>query len=131
MNALRTVCRLLPVLFLGLAVVGCGPQKPFEGPTVAAFNGKVVQDGKQVAFPEGEKVSLKLFHEKGQSFGIPINTDGSFKIGEMPVGKYSAQLLRDKPVAKGPPSMYTVPGGLTIAEGQTEYTVELGKNWKK
>jgi hypothetical protein len=117
---------------VGLTAAGCGPSKPFDGPTVDAFNGKVVHNGKPVSFPADEKVELKLFHEKGESFGIPIQPDGSFQIGWMPIGKYTATLLRDKHEGgkKSAPGMYSVPGGLTITDGQTEYTIELGKGWK-
>ena len=80
----------------------------------------------------GEEVSLKLFHEKGQSFGIPLKPDGTFQIGWMPVGKYSVTLIRDKHEGgkKEAPNMYNVPGGLTIQDGQTDYSVDLGKSWK-
>ena len=127
--------RLLWTLLLagggaGVALTGCGPSKPFDGPTVDAFNGQVVHDGKPVAFPAEEKVQLKMFHEKAESFGIPIKPDGTFNIGWMPIGKYSVTLIRAKANVKGGPSMYNVPGGLTIQEGQTEYKVELCNNWK-
>ncbi len=118
---------------LGLAAGGCGPSKPFDGPTVDAFNGRLVQGGQPVAFPADEKVQLKLFHEKGESFNIPVNADGTFKIGWMPIGKYSAALTREAavPGKKGvAPSRYSVPGGLTVEAGKTEYQVELGKDWK-
>jgi hypothetical protein len=110
--------------------VGCS-KKEFDGPTVDAFNGRLVQDGQPVSFPADERVLLELFHEKAQSFKIPIQSDGTFQIGWMPIGKYSATLLREKPGAKGAPSRFTVPGGLTIADGQTQYQIELGKGWKK
>jgi hypothetical protein len=126
---MRVVFRAALVLLLGLAVVGC--KKRFDGPTIDACNGKLVQDGKPVSFPEGEQVLLQVFHEKGQSFGIPIQPDGSFKIGWMPVGKYSAMLTRQGKVLKGSPqNRYSVPGGLTIQDGKLEYTIDLGKGWK-
>lgn len=120
-------------LILGIAIstVGCTMSKPFDGPTVDKFNGRVVSDGKPVTFGADEKVQLKLFHEKGESFGIPLQSDGSFKIGWMPIGKYTATLIRDRADSgkKGGQVNHNVPGGLTIAEGQTEYVVELGKGW--
>jgi hypothetical protein len=119
---------LAAVLFA--AALGCERRSTYDGPTIDKFGGKVVADGKSVQFPENETVQLKLFHEKGQSFNVPIGQDGTFSIGWMPTGKYSATLLRAKPTQKGAPSQYGVPGGMTIADGQTEYTVELGKNWK-
>jgi hypothetical protein len=117
------------ILGLGLAVAGCGPRKSFDGPTVNAFTGRITHLGKPVTLPENEKVSLKVWHEKGESFGIPLQPDGSFQIGWMPIGKYSVQLIRQGEKDRAPrPS--TVPGGLTIEDGKTEYTIELGKAWK-
>jgi hypothetical protein len=127
---MRVLTKLILVGALAWAAAGCGPRKSYDGPTVDAFTGRLTQDGKPVAFPEDEKVKVMLFHEKGQSFGIPIRPDGSFKIGWMPIGKYSAMLVRDKKKGKGQPTQYRIPGGLTIAEGKTEYTIELGKDWK-
>jgi len=102
---------------LALSVAGCTAKKPFDGPTVEAFNGKLVADGKPVSFPADEDVSLDLFHQTGQKFGIPIKKEGTFQIGWMPIGKYSAMLVRDKKVAgKGAGKKYNVPGGLTIRD---------------
>jgi hypothetical protein len=122
-------------VFVGLIValafaVGCGKRKEFEGPTVDAFIGRLVQEGKPVKFPAGEEVELKLFHERGESFGIPIQPDGTFKIGWMPIGKYGALLIREPKTSKAAPLRFNVPGGLTIEEGKTEYTVELGKGYR-
>lgn len=126
--------RFIPItilgVVLGLLTVGCGDKKSFEGPTVDAFTGQLVQDGKPVSFPAGQDVQLKVIHEKAQSFGIPISEQGSFKIGWMPIGKYSAILIRQKEGTKGGPQMYNVPGGFEIVAGKTDYQIELGKNWK-
>jgi hypothetical protein len=127
---MRSIPTLILSATLGLLAVGCGSSKSFDGPTVDSFTGRVVKDGKPVSFPAGESVQLKLIHEKAQSFGIPLGTDGSFKIGWMPIGKYSAILIRQKEGGKGGPNMYNVPGGFEIKDGTTEYEVELGKNWK-
>jgi hypothetical protein len=127
---MRVFLGIVLLVVLGLANLGCGPKKPFDGPTVDAFVGRVTQDGKPVSFPEGEEVTLRVWHEKGQSFGIPLKSDGSFKIGWMPIGKYSATLEREPKGPKGAPSKQNVPGGLTIEDGKTEYTIELGKGWK-
>src|SRR5262245_19060170 len=126
---MRFIGTLALALGLGVALTGCGRGKPFNGPTVDAFTGRLVQNGKPVSFPGGP-VKLRLFHEKGESFGIPIQPDGSFQIGWMPIGKYSAVVIREPKNAKAGPSQYTVPGGLTVEGGKTEYTVELGKGWK-
>ncbi|MCS6863643.1 MAG: hypothetical protein RMJ56_01440 [Gemmataceae bacterium] len=122
---------LLIVMLVG--VTGCGEQKPFDGPTVDAFTGRLVHEGNPVSFPPSETVQLKLIlHEKPESFGIPIKSDGTFQIGWMPIGKYSATLIRERNEGgkKAAPIMYNVPGGLEIKNGQTEYLVELGKGWK-
>jgi hypothetical protein len=119
------------LLGLGLACSGCGPKKSFEGPTVDAFTGRLTHNGRPVTFPETEKVRLEVYHETGRSFLIPIRPDGSFDIGWMPIGKYSATLLRGTPDGRGPPAKrYNVSGGLTIEDGKTEYTIELGKGWR-
>lgn len=114
---------------LGLLTVGCGEKRSFEGPTVDAFTGRLTHEGKSVSFAAGESVQLKVIHEKAQSFGIPLQSDGSFKIGWMPIGKYSAVLIRQRG-GKGGPSMYNVPGGFEIVAGKTDYEIELGKGWK-
>lgn len=125
--------RLFPGVVLAVLVpisAGCS-KKEFDGPTVDAFNGRLVQDGQSVSFPPEERVLLELFHEKAQSFKVPIQSDGTFQIGWMPVGKYSAALLREKPGAKGGPARYAIPSGLVIEAGQTQYQIELGKGWKR
>jgi hypothetical protein len=114
-------------LALGLFAVGCGP-KLFEGPTVDSFTGRVVQGGKPVAWPQG--LTLELTHEKGRKLGIPVQADGSFTIGTMGIGKYTVMVKGSPQGGKGAPYMYTVPGGMTIEEGKTDYAIELGKNWK-
>jgi hypothetical protein len=121
------------ILLLLLSLSGCGPRKSFDGPTVDAFVGRLTHDGKPVTFPDNEEVILELgYHGTGRRFGIPIAADGSFKIGWMPIGKYSPTLLRtDKGGKKVPPTTrYSLPGEFTIEEGKTEYTIELGKGWK-
>jgi hypothetical protein len=122
----------LALLFVGLAiaVAGCGPRKPVEGPTVDAFRGKVTHQGKPVTFPEGSNPTLKLFHESGRSFDIRLQPDGSFKIGWMPIGKHSATLLRANKKGIGPPeTRFNIPGGVTIEAGKTEYEIDLGSGW--
>jgi len=118
------------ILLLFLSLAGCGQKKHYDGPTVDAFRGRLVHDGKPVSFPDNEEVILELgFHGTGRRYGIPIAADGSFKIGWMPIGKYSAILERQNNKQRGPPKKYSVPGGLTIEEGKTEYQIELGKGW--
>jgi hypothetical protein len=127
---MRCVMTVTLAVTLGLLSIGCG-EKKFDGPTVDAFTGRVVSDGKPITLPAGENVQLKAIHaEKAQSFGIPLQQDGSFKIGWMPIGKYSAMLVRQKEGGKGAGNMYNIPGGFEIVDGKTEYQIELGKGWK-
>ncbi len=115
---------------LGLLAIGCSDRATYDGPKIDSFSGRLVKEGKPVSFSSEEKVQLKLIHDKAKSFAIPIGGDGSFKIGWMPIGKYSAILIRQKEGEKGGPSMYNVPDGFEIVDGKTEYEVELGKVWK-
>lgn len=124
---------LFAALFTGalLAVaLGCERKSTYDGPTVEKFGGRVLANGKAVHFPDGETVQLKVFHEKGQSFNVPVKSDGTFDVGWMPTGKYSASLLRLKSGQKGQPNQFGVPGGLTIENAQAEHKVDLGPNWK-
>ncbi|MGL4554324.1 MAG: hypothetical protein ACRC33_24440, partial [Gemmataceae bacterium] len=116
--------------FLAVAA-GCERTSKFDGPTVNKFVGKLVQDGQPVSF-SGDAAELKVFHEKGQSFNIPLKPDGTFNIGWMPIGKYSATVIQQSSEGgkKGGPKMHSVPGGLTIEDGKTEYAIELGKGYK-
>jgi hypothetical protein len=118
------------VLACGVVAVGCKAKREFDGPTVDAFNGRLVHNGNPVSFPADERVLLELFHEKAQSFKIPIQSDGTFKIGWMPIGKYSATVIREKPGQKGAPARHAIPGGFAIEDGKTEYQIELGKGFK-
>jgi len=127
--------RLTNIVFaaaVAAAVAGCGGHKEFSGPTVDAFTGKLTQDGKPVSFPPGEAVTLQVIHhDTGRQFGVPIQPDGTFKIGWMPIGKYSAILKRaPRAGARGGPNMYNVPDGFAVTDGQTEYAIDLGKGFK-
>jgi hypothetical protein len=121
----------LVIVVVGLVAAGCA-KKPFDGPTVDAFNGKLTADGKPVVFSPGENVILQVIHhDSGKQFGIPIKPDGTFQIGWMPIGKYSAMLRREpRAGGKGGPNIYNVPDGFSIQDGQTEYSIELGKGFK-
>jgi hypothetical protein len=114
---------------LAVLTFGCGSPR-FNGPTVDAFTGRLVQEGKPITFPAEETVQLKVIHDTARSFGVPIATDGTFKVGWMPMGKYSALLIRKKENAIGGPNMYNLPDRFEIVEGKTEYEIELGSNWK-
>jgi hypothetical protein len=126
---MRLMLAVFALVALTFTTMGCNSDKAKYGPTVDAFNGKLTHDGKPVSFPAGEDVSLKVFHEKGTSFGIPIKEDGTFKIGWMPIGKYSGMLNRSTAQQKGAPRKHHVPG-FAIEEGKTEYVIELGKDYK-
>jgi hypothetical protein len=75
-----------------------------------------------------------MHHGTGEQFGIPISGEGKFNIGEMPVGTFSVILERTPPIspsgAAQPRQEIAVDQPLTIEEGQTEYTIELGKAWQ-
>ena len=135
MRGLRLIVFALSV---GLFACGCGEDgtgaDDYES-TVETFTGQVVHNGEPVSFAEGEKAVLQLLYRpKAQRFGIPLAPDGTFTIGWMPVGKYTASLERSKTSpANGRRSSggpYMIPGDFVIKEGKTEYTVELGKNWQ-
>ena len=127
---MRVLSTVVLLAGMGLTAVGCGSGIPFDGPTVKTFVGRLTHNGEAVSFPEGVEVTLKVWHEKGQSFGVPIQRDGSFDVGWMPIGKYSAVLMQDDKVAGRPPGRYNVPGGFTIEDGKTDYTIELGAGFK-
>ena len=124
-----------------LASAGCrpsaGPNKYYNGPTIPAFSGRVVRDGKPVTFREDEEVRIQCTLTEGEgigkSFGVPIKPDGTFSIGWMPHGKMALRLERSpKDAARrtGVAQRYDIPGGLTIEEGKTTgYTIEVGKDW--
>jgi hypothetical protein len=115
---------------LGLLAVGCS-RKPFDGPTVDSFTGRIVRDGKPMTLPADKVVGMKLiFEERGRQFNIPLEPDGTFKIGWMPIGKYTVMMVSSRKGVKGGPSMYSVPGGMTIEAGKTQYTIDVGKTWE-
>ncbi|EAQ80895.1 hypothetical protein [Blastopirellula marina] len=125
-------------MLLTAVVLSCGCQSSyhFEGPTVENFDGQLLAAGKPVSFEPGQQVTLQLkFHGNGESFGVPIQPDGKFDIGWMPIGKYSG-VLEYAPIGKdgnkrgGQPIRHSLPQTFEIVEGQTEYAVDLGKNWK-
>jgi hypothetical protein len=127
----------IPALLIATALcgfIGCdGSQRSaFKGETVNAFNGRVVAGGQPVNFPADEKVILRVYHQgSAQMWGIPLQPDGTFKIGWMPIGKYTSVLERASKIAKGSRSNLTsIPGGFEIVAGQTEYVIDLGKNFK-
>jgi hypothetical protein len=115
-----------------LAATGCGG--PYKEPTIDNFDGRLVHKGEAVSFPEGEEVRLQLvFHKNGERFGVPIKPDGTFDIGWMPIGSYSATLERRGGKSNGarsaPERRHEVKGGFTVVEGQTEYEIELGDDY--
>jgi hypothetical protein len=123
------------VLALSIALVGCGG--PYSEPTIDEFDGRLTHKGQPVSFAADEKVVLRLvFHKNGERFGIPIKSDGTFDIGWMPIGEYSAILERSSSAAGSSrgstgKQMFNIEKGLTITEGQTKYDVELGDDFQK
>jgi len=130
--------RVFVVILMTAAVSGgCSRKaKQYEGPTADAFNGRLTRKGEPVSFPQGETVQLSVHFEKstGPPLEIPIQSDGTFKVGSgMPAGKWTAALVRTKGslgARGGSQQRYRIPGGFTIEEGKTEYEIELGPNWK-
>jgi hypothetical protein len=98
---------------------------------VDAFTGRVTQNGKPVSLPPDSGIELRVTqHGSGWKMGVPLQPDGTFKIGQMPVGKYSMTMEAPAKGGKGAPMKYGVPGTLSIEQGKTEYTIELGSGWK-
>jgi hypothetical protein len=48
----------------------------------------------------------------------------------MPLGNYILFAEYNKSGQKGRPNKVTIPGGLQVVQGKTDYVIELGKNWK-
>jgi hypothetical protein len=125
------VSRTKAVGIVVMIACGCHSGKTFDGPTVDAFTGRLVADGKPVSFPPGEEVILRAYHqETAKSWGVPIQPDGTFKIGWMPIGTYSAVLERPPKTHRGGPIRYVLPATFAIVAGQTDYTIDLGKAYK-
>jgi hypothetical protein len=122
-------CALL-LAVLVLPATGCGKDKEFDGPTVDKFVGKVVKDGKNFTFPTSDQLIIEAKHESRQTFGIPINPDGTFEIGWMPLGNYVLFAEYHKSGQKGRANKTTIPGGLQVMQSKTDYVIDLGKNWK-
>jgi hypothetical protein len=125
----------LSALAVSFALVGCGG--PYSEPTIDEFDGRLTHKGQPVSFTDDEKVVLRLvFHKNGERFGIPVKPDGTFDIGWMPIGEYSAILERSSSTPGAPrgntgKQTFNIEKGLTIAEGQTKYDVELGDDFAK
>jgi hypothetical protein len=128
---MRLLSRTTLAMIVLPVALGCHSGKTFDGPTVDAFTGKIVADGKPVSFPPGEEVILRAFHqETAKSWGVPIKSDGTFKIGWMPIGAYTAILERPPKSHRSGPSRFVLPNTFAIVAGQTEYTIDLGKDYK-
>jgi hypothetical protein len=118
------------VLFAAMAATafGCNSRE-YSGPTVEKFTGTVTHNGKQITLKPEERLTIQMRHESGQTFGIPIQPDGTFEIGWMPLGHYDLIAERYKDGQRGGPSK-TGAGTFQVMNGKTEYTIELGKSGK-
>lgn len=121
------------VLSLLLPTVGCQKEPVGYGETTKSFIGAVVKEGNAITLPQDAR--LDLVHDETYSrFGIPLQQDGTFKIGWMPIGKYSGELVWLKGAVGGDPNPslehFKVPNGLVIEKDKTEYTVDLGSKWE-
>jgi hypothetical protein len=119
-----------------ILVIACGCDNSrrgaYKGETVDAFNGRVTAGGQPVNFPSDERIVLRIYHQgSAQMWGIPLQADGTFKIGWMPTGKYTSVLERASKSSKGGrTNLQPIPGTFDIVQGQTEYTIDLGKGFK-
>jgi hypothetical protein len=126
--------RLLLFVFVVSSLAGCGGR--YSEPTIDDFNGKLTHKGQPIRFSPNEKVVLRLvLHKNGERFGIPISSDGTFDIGWMPIGEYSAVLERtatssEAGTRSAGKQTFNVPQNMTITEGQTQYALELGEEFK-
>jgi hypothetical protein len=131
---MRFSVRHLFVVVLGATIVSWGCARTdaykFNGPATDAFTGRLVHTGQPVSFPAEEQVFLKVMlpEKAGRTFQIPIQSDGTFQYGWMPAGKYQAMLIRKSVGRRTSP--YNLPE-FTIEEGKTEYTIDMGPNWKQ
>jgi hypothetical protein len=129
------------VIIAGLTAVGC-ENSSADIPKVEGFTGRLVASGKPVQFAADEQVEIQFFTEKGQQLQMPIKSDGSFEMNSVPVGKHSVKLARvkngtakagndpSKKVAPRVPTIQMLADKIEVKEGQKEYTIELGKNFK-
>ena len=132
---MKNVSRYLLVPPILLLAAGCTKVAKFDGPTVDAFHGQLLSEGKPVSISDGEVVKIFLVHRgSGERFRIPIKPDGSFDIGWMPIGTFNC-ILERKQSAPGSQGLAfqtksnAVPGGLQIEEGKTEYEIEVGEKF--
>jgi hypothetical protein len=132
---MRLLSHTAALALMSAMILGCNSGKHFDGPTVNEFSGRLVASGKPVSFPPGEKVQVGATHQAtAKEWWIPIETDGTFKIGWMPIGKYTLMLKRGSTAPArqggGRPAMYPVPTTFEIVDGKTEYTIDLGESYK-
>lgn len=114
-------------------VMGCPSSsgRPKDVPTVDKFEGKVLHNGEPWVFSGQGRPVLDLRHnETAEGFGVPIKEDGSFAIGWMPTGKYSAKLIVNEAANADGVFIYQLKEPFEIKDGLTEYTVELGPDFK-
>jgi len=125
--------KLASLLFVSFLFIGCGPGPVEYEETTDAFVGRLVQNGEPITF-SGEAVLNLIHHGTSDRFGVPLKSDGSFVIGWMPTGKYSAELKMRRPSSESGSrtarDSYDVPGGLLIEKDKNEYEIELGEKWE-
>ncbi len=105
-------------------------------PTIDTFQGRLTWNGAPLNLAQvGSLRLILLSDETGESFGVPLRPDASFQIGWMPIGKHVAILARSDANLPGGrpfpglPGTFTIPSGVTIEPGQTDYTIELGEEF--
>jgi hypothetical protein len=129
---MRLLGFVLLVSAMFIVTFGCG-NKEFSGPKVDKFTGKVTAGGKQITIPADYEVTINLQMDgvPGKSFGIPVKPDGTWQITWMPTGAYIVTVEKTNLKAtKGAPDKRVVPEKFNVEAGKTEYSIDLGKNWK-
>ncbi|MDC0936539.1 hypothetical protein OAS39_09640 [Pirellulales bacterium] len=130
---MQIMTRLASLTIVSVLFTGCGPGAVEYEETTDAFVGRLVQNGEPVTLP-GEAVLNMIHHGTSDRFGIPLKSDGSFEIGWMPTGDYSAELKLQRRNEgnrpRGAPNLFNVPGPLSIEKDKNEYEIELGEKWK-
>src|SRR5262245_20201374 len=75
----------------------------------------------RIPFPSLQRFPVSEWYQRVDA------SASAFRVHESSRGGSRGQRQGHRPT---PRSMYSVPGGLTIDEGKTDYTIELGKAFK-
>jgi hypothetical protein len=135
---MRIVSVFLLLSPIVLAATGCGGEPKggftYDGKYLDSFSGQLVQDGKPITVPEGTSLQMMREGDGTMSFNVIPKTDGSFSGGKVALGYYKPCL--DLPKKSGPKGQgagsgkFFLPGEVILEEGKTNYTIDVGKDWK-